>query len=108
MVLPSSEVGQAISRKSWLQAQCSATFPCFNGLMVGEKWQLRERTWKSRLRRKLISYPENTRTAVERFCSVTRNSSIPRVNAVRSAKVRAPPRLYVGTVSELDVFGVMP
>jgi len=66
--------------------------------MVGEKWQLRERTWKSRLRRKLISYPENTRTAVERFCSVTRNSSIPRVNAVRSAKVRALPRLYVAAL----------
>jgi hypothetical protein len=43
-------------------------------------------------------YQENTVTAVERFCPVTRNSSIPRVNALRTAKVRAPPRVYVAAL----------
>ena len=50
------------------------------------------------LTKEVISYPENTRTAVERFCSVTRNSSIPRVNALRTAKVHAPPRLYLAAL----------
>src|SRR5262249_45050406 len=40
------------------------------------RWHLREQTW-NRAYDEGISYQENTRTAVQRFCPVTRNSSYP-------------------------------
>jgi hypothetical protein len=98
VLLPSSEVGQAISRKSWLQAQCLATFPRFNGLDGREKWRLREQTWKSSLRRnKFLPRKYRNRCRAILPCD-PKFFHPPRVNALRTAKVRAPPREYVAAL----------
>jgi hypothetical protein len=93
VLLPSSEVGQAISRKSWRLA----TFPRFNGLDGREKWRLREQTWKSSLRRNKF-LPRKYRNHCRAILPCDPKFFHPRVNALRTAKVRAPPRVYVAAL----------
>jgi hypothetical protein len=52
VVLPSCRSRAGNKQKVLATGSMFRYIPCFNGLMVGEKWRLREQTWKSSLRRK--------------------------------------------------------